>query len=257
MFIFQVVTSTCMGVNLNFQGGKNENFANATKRIHEIAFQRMYSILIRFDLIFQFSKLYLEMKENSKVVHDLCDKIIVERRKTLMSPDKSEKVFMDILLEANIDGKPLSNAEIIGEVLTFLSAGNLTTAIAIATALYNIGKHPTVQQKLVEEIACLIPDRLAPVTIEVLNELRYMQKVIQETLRLYPAVPQIARKVLEEFELDGKIVPVGASLLISPYQMGRNPELFHDPEKFIPERFDKDAQQFDKFAYIPFSAGQR
>lgn len=58
---------------------------------------------------------------------------------------------------------------------------------------------------------------------------------------------------------DGKLIPAGAGLIIAPYFMSRDPEIWKDPLKFIPERFDVEttAEKMNPYAYIPFSAGSR
>lgn len=107
-----------------------------------------------------------------------------------------------------------------------------------------------------------------------MNELKYLELVCKESLRLYPSVPLFGRKVCEETVIskkevfstfacyeflfqDGKLIPKDSSLIITPYFMGRDPEIFANPLEFIPERFDVEttADKVSPFAYIPFSAG--
>lgn len=92
-----------------------------------------------------------------------------------------------------------------------------------------------------------------------LNELRYFELVIKETLRLYPSVPFIGRKMIENTEIDGKIFPGGASIIIMPFFMSRYPEYFEDPLEFRPERFtaETSAEKTNPYQYVPFSAGPR
>lgn len=98
----------------------------------------------------------------------------------------------------------------------------------------------------------------------------------KESLRLFPSVPLFGRKVEEEVEIsesfelcaiwknlerkisDGKLVPKGSSLIIAPYFMARDSDIFQDPFEFIPERFDVEttAERVNPYGYIPFSAGK-
>lgn len=77
--------------------------------------------------------------------------------------------------------------------------------------------------------------------------------------RLYPSVPLFGRKTQEEVEINGKTIPKNCNVIIGAYFMGRDPKIWQDPKKFIPERFDvvKSADKFNPYSYIPFSAGQR
>lgn len=108
--------------------------------------------------------------------------------------------------------------------------------------------------------------------------MKYLELAIKESLRLYPSVPLFGRKVTEETEiselngpeystqnifimnfLDGKLLPKGSSLIIAPYFMARDPDIFENPLEFIPERFDVEttADKMNPYAYIPFSAGKQ
>lgn len=91
-----------------------------------------------------------------------------------------------------------------------------------------------------------------------MNKLSYLELVIKESLRLYPSVPFIARKITEEVTAGGYTLPKGCNVTIAPYLMGRDPKIFPDPLKFIPERFDAEttADKINPYAYIPFSAGE-
>lgn len=113
-----------------------------------------------------------------------------------------------------------------------------------------------------------------PATIAELKEMKYLEAVIKEALRLYPSVPIYGRNVAEDTEYgkfgkqiedlilegvvsDGGVLPKDLSLGIFVYGLHRKPELFPDPEKFDPERFLDGGQQVSPFGYLPFSAGPR
>ena len=240
---------------MNFLNGENEDYYNASHRLNKSIAERIFDMSLRFDFAYQFSKKFQQWESDQKLSNNFCHKVIRERRNKLVKSDVDEKVFLDILLEARIDGIPLTNEEICGEVLTFLEAGHTTTAVSISFLLFKMAQYPEVERKLVEEIDSVIGDSNDPIPMETLKEFKYMDLVLQETHRLYPPVPNIARRVLKDFKLSEHIVPAGATIAISQLCLGRRPELFENPEEFIPERFiDK---EFHNFAYLPFSAGQR
>lgn len=158
----------------------------------------------------------MKRKQNKalKVLHDFTDKVIIERRDELIANNNKTKndndddddvgakrklALLDVLLQASIDDKPLTNLEIREEVDTFMFEGHDTTTSAIAFAMYNIAKHPEVQVKLVDEIKLIYGnDKNAPLTLTDLNSMNYLELVIKETLRLYPSVPFIGRKTMED-----------------------------------------------------------
>ena len=121
---------------------------------------------------------------------------------------RKKMALLDILLQSNVDGKPLSDADIREEVDTFAFAGHDTTTSAISFCCYTIAKHPEVQQKVFEEIRNVIGDDLEkPTTIQDLNNLNYLEKVVKETLRMYPSVPAFARKMKEDVSISKNFSP--------------------------------------------------
>jgi len=177
---------------------------------------------------------------------------------------RTQMAFLDILLQSTIDGKPLSNDDIREEVDTFMFEGDDTTTSCVSHALYSIARHPEVQAKLVQEIYEIIgKDKDAPITIQQLQDLKYLECVIKETLRLYPSVPAIGRKTDTDITIDGKLIPANTSIYLVFFWAHRDPEFFPEPDVFKPERFLEDVQELKSkgksqtFSYLPFSAGPK
>lgn len=110
--------------------------------------------------------------------------------------------FLDVLLQSTIDGKPLTNDDIREEVDTFMFAGHDTTTSGISHTLYLLARHSQVQQKVFEEILQVIGnDKDKLITMRELQDLKYLDLVIKESLRMYPPVPIIGRITEHEIEL--------------------------------------------------------
>ncbi|KAF2891263.1 hypothetical protein ILUMI_14910, partial [Ignelater luminosus] len=114
-------------------------------------------------------------------------------------------------------------------------------------------------EKVVEELRSVFGnDKDRPETHRELQEMKYLEAIIKETLRIYPSVPFYSRNVHENMEYEGIILPKNATLQVFVYGLHRNPDVFPDPERFDPERFTQENQRNrHPYAYLPFSAGPR
>ncbi|EDW06073.2 uncharacterized protein Dmoj_GI16116, isoform B [Drosophila mojavensis] len=273
LFTMDTICETAMGVSTNAQTNADSDYVRAVKTISMVLHKRMFNIFYRFNLTYMLTPLARAERRALKVLHSFTEKIIVQRRQELLRANSSTQssddtdvgakrkmTFLDILLQSKIDDKPLTNADIREEVDTFMFEGHDTTSSAIMFFFYNIALYPECQRKCVEEIISVLGnDRETPVTYDLLNNLHYMDLCIKETLRMYPSVPLIGRKVLQECEINGKMIPAGTNIGISPLFLGRREDLFSEPNTFKPERFDvvTSAEKLNPYAYIPFSAGPR
>jgi cytochrome P450 len=129
--------------------------------------------------------------------------------------------------------------------VTLLLAGHETTATSVAWAIERLVRHPEKLRRLVAEIES---ERGG-------GEGRYLSAVVDETLRVRPVVPIVARTLTEEFEVDGYRLPAGTRVTPSIYLVNRNPRVYEDPDEFRPERFLENGPE--TFSWIPFGGGIR
>lgn len=108
---------------------------------------------------------------------------------------KRKMAFLDNLLTAEIDSRHLTFQEIFEEVSTFLFEGHDTTASAISFMFFCLSRNLSVQEKLYDEQMRLSSDKQSDPTYDDILEMKYMDLVIKETLRLFPSVPIIARSL--------------------------------------------------------------
>ncbi|WP_112271109.1 cytochrome P450 [Lentzea terrae] len=141
------------------------------------------------------------------------------------------------------------------EVLTLLTAGIETTAIALAWALYEVGSNPEIEERLHAEVDSVIGDR--PVTFADVDKLTYTTQVVQETLRRYP-IWFVMRRTLTEVQLGGATLPPGAEVIISPHALHHDERYFSSPHRFSPDRWTPSfAASLPRGAFIPFGGGNR
>lgn len=153
-------------------------------------------------------------------------------------------------------GTGLDTRQISDEALVFLVGGHETTATGLAMTLYLIGRHPEVQERIREEISEVVGER-DPDAADV-ERLTFTTQVIEEALRLYPSLHTLVRRSADGGELLGKEVPPGQIVAVSIWGIHRNPDVWPQPDRFDPERFDPaNTADRDRFAHLPFGAGPR
>ncbi|KAK3907468.1 Cytochrome P450 4C1 [Frankliniella fusca] len=176
---------------------------------------------------------------------------------------KKRSAFLDHLLEL-AESENLSDEDIREEVDTIMFEGHDTTAAALSFAAFSLATNQHVQDKLFDEMQHIFGDSDRDATYQDLADMKYLERVIKETLRLYPSVPLFWRDVREEVTLgsqyppSGYKVPAGSTVCCNMYMLGRNPDAFEDPELFDPDRFLPERWHGKHpFDYTPFSAGPR
>jgi len=175
--------------------------------------------------------------------------------------EKRRLAFLDLMIEtSHYNPSQISDVEIQQQVDTIMFEGHDTTAAGSSFFLCMMGCHPDIQKKVFQEQKAIFGNSDRDCTFADTLEMKYMERVIFETLRMYPPVPVIARKVNQDVRLSSAnyTVPAGTTVLIGTYKIHRTPENFPNPDKFDPDNFlpEKTANRH-YYSFIPFSAGPR
>jgi cytochrome P450 len=153
-------------------------------------------------------------------------------------------------------GDGMSTQEVRDHIITMFMAGHETTSMVLTWAWFLLSQHPQVQAKLHAELDAVLGGR-SP-THDDLPHLTYARMVIDETMRIYPAVPAIERQAIEADTLVGTPIPKGSLVLIVPWVLHRHCKLWKDPGRFDPERFSPEQSATrSRFAFLPFGGGRR
>jgi len=151
--------------------------------------------------------------------------------------------ILSLLLRArDEDGREMSDEELRDELVSLLLAGHETTATAVAWAVERLVRHPDALARLLAEIDAGEGED-------------YLAAVVNETLRVRPVVPIVARLLTEQLQVGDRMLPAGTRVVPSIYLTNRNPRAYAAPKEFRPERFLESAP--DTFAWIPFGGGIR
>nr|QZP43537.1 cytochrome P450 monooxygenase CYP4L56 [Ephestia elutella] len=263
------VTESIMGVDMNAQIDTESKYVKAVECISNITSSRMRNSFLAVDAIFNLTSLKKSQDNALKVLHGQTKKVIDARRqelerlniKTISDSSeigiKNKHAFLDLLLLAEINGNKIDNEHIREEVDTFMFEGHDTTASGITFTLFCLSKHKDIQEKIYDEQKSIFGDDMQrDPTYSELQQMKYLEMVIKEALRLYPSVPLIERKMTQAADIAGFHVPADTSLVINIFEMQRSPQVYEDPLDFRPERFDSSVHR-NAFSWVPFSAGPR
>ena len=179
--------------------------------------------------------------------------IITRRRQ---SKANNQYDFLSMYVEAkDKNGRTFSDKELIDEIVTLIIAGYETSAGTLNWVWYLISQHPSVETLLLLESEKIIP-KIDSINFESINQMKYTQWVIEETLRLYPPVWLFSRKSLKEDTLTEYDIPPDTDIYFSPYILHRTEKFWINPNNFDPSRFANDDKELKK-SYYPFSLGPR
>ncbi|XP_025833166.1 cytochrome P450 4d2-like isoform X2 [Agrilus planipennis] len=269
LLTLDIICETALRTEINAQIDNNSDYVRSVQLLNRILMDRALSLFLWHDSIYMHSDHSIRERSAVKIINSLTDSVIKRRKEEIEnqwdshvedSGDERKLAFLDLLLQAEADGERLSDISIRDEVNTFMFEGHDTTASAISFSLYNISQHPEVQKKIVEELNTISNkgNNSGHFTYTDLQEMKYLEAVIKETLRMYPPVPLFGRLATEDILYEDKVIPKDTNITLFAFGLLRDPELFPEPEKFLPERFlGNKVKANNPFTYVPFSAGPR
>jgi cytochrome P450 len=263
-----IICETAMKTNVQAQNDEENSYVKAIYKMGELVTTRVLKPWLISDFIFGLSALKKQSDEVLSVLHGFTESVIKERKKTRTSEkgtssenefgQKKRTAFLDILLESNEQNKLMTDEDIRMEVDTFMFEGHDTTTANICWSLWLIGLDEKVQANIVEELDTIFQGSDRKAEYNDLLEMKYLDRVLKESLRLFPSAPFIGRVLSEDVSFDQYRIPKGTAVGIHIYNLHRDERFFPDAEKFDPDRFlPENKKNWHPYAYIPFSAGPR
>ena len=247
---FRVISSTMFGGKAD--ADTREILAASDEALESVSWDIAAAIMRLPDWVWYPGK--HRRRNAGRTLRAMTAKMLERRRQTgIEGPD-----LMGRLLQAHDPetGAPMSDSQLVDNLLTFLGAGHETTAKALTWSLYLLARAPEWQDKIAAEVKAVCGD--APIGAEHLDRLDITRAVFKEAMRLYPPAPMMNRLLAEPTKLGGHDLPAGTFIVIPVYAIHRHRRLWQDPDRFDPTRFSKENEARQaRTQFMPFGFGPR
>jgi cytochrome P450 len=200
---------------------------------------------------------HIKFKKSLGNIKKQVEQIYNNKFQKLKDNNESSKDMMDLLINAQDEDKfRLSKTQVFDQIMSFLIAGHETTALSLSWLFYLLAQNEQYQDKLIEEFESQNYEFIGSLDI---IKYPFLNAVIDETLRLYPAGWIIARNSAQDDQVSGFRVKKNQVVAVCPFVAHRDPRFWERPLDFYPERFlDKETiKKLPRGAYVPFSIGRR
>ncbi|CAO1432976.1 unnamed protein product [Diamesa hyperborea] len=267
-FTTDVIGNVAFGLEMNSMKDPNSMFRKMGRKVFETPPLRTMKVL--FLSTFRKLAIKLGLKITQTDVSDFFLKSIRETVDYREANDVQRNDFMNLLLQIKNKGKinddkgesigTLSFNELAAQCFLFFLAGFETSSTTMTFALYELALNPDIQEKLRQEIKATLKKYDDKLTYEAMLDIKYLQMVIDETLRKYPPMDMLGRIASNDYKVPNTdaIIPKDTLVFIPAFAIQRDPEIYPNPDKFDPERFnDENKQKLHPMAHIPFGEGPR
>lgn len=276
-YTMEVILATGFGHKVDLINGNTDELTKASESVFEAMrkgnAEPIVALLSNFPFLWSVLRAIAMRTQNAASYALFEDKIAELVEKRLEDIRQNEEIHYDLLqmlIEAKADSddedeqsaiknkNTLSDIEVASIATSFLLAGHETARSTLAFIFYLLAVNPTVQEKLFKEIDQFYSRNPGSTLFEVAQSVEYVDMVVQESLRMYPAAPIAARKTAKNVEINGQIFPKGCAVVLPIMAIHYSPEHWSEPTLFRPERFSKEEkEERHPLAHMPFGYGPR
>ncbi|KAK9757298.1 hypothetical protein RND81_01G154900 [Saponaria officinalis] len=250
-----------------YPGEKYDKMSKALRNFFELAGVVAPADALPFLRWFDFGGYEKAMKKAAQEINQVVQEWLEEHKRRINSEKGNEKRdFMDVLLglyETDQIKRTKYGADIFikAACVSMILAAADTTAVTLTWALSLLLNNSEAINKVQAEIDTIV-GKERQVNDSDLKDLPYLDAIVKETLRLYPAGPlSVPRVAVEDCTVNGYDIAAGTQLIVNIYKIHRDPEVWQNPLEFHPERFLTTHKDYDfrgtNFAFIPFGSGRR
>ncbi|NP_001352286.1 cytochrome P450 9e2-like [Mycetomoellerius zeteki] len=258
-----VIATCAFGIKINsMKDPTNKFYVNGKKTSNFRGIRALKFLLVRnFPRLGRILNIKFVNEDVKHFFKDIIKTTIATRDAEHITRPDMLQLMMDIRSKG--DRRELDIDDMTAQAFIFFLGGFETSSTAMSFIAHEIAANTEVQTKLQQEIDKVLEESHGEVSYEAINQLEYLDAVINEALRLYPPIPVLERVCEKTFELpsalpNGKsfIVKKGMTFWIPNFAIQRDEKYYNNPEKFDPERFLDDKMHSSSW-YMPFGLGPR
>ncbi|XP_015518466.2 cytochrome P450 4C1-like [Neodiprion lecontei] len=258
-----IILDTIMGASGTSQQGGYQQLAEASRKIYDLVYPRMTKLWLHPDWIYGWTDYGEQTVTAAEIVHSFTESLIVRKRKEHHALERGSVLASRprlMLLEqliAHVEKTSVMNDEKLrDEIYTVFLAAQDTSAVISSFVFLMLGMHQSIQDKVRTELHEVLGE--GSVTAENIHDLKYVEMVVKETLRLFPIAPLMVRELKGDVDLQTMTLLEGCSVIMVPYMTHRDPNHWANPDEFDPDRFaSENSVGRHSCAYVPFSGGLR
>lgn len=261
---FNSIVRTTFGVNPNAQINEDQPFIHSVHKVFQHFQRKLFVPILRNNFLNALFRFAQDEEKHMRIVLDMAHTILEDLKSDIKNSTDIMRESRTSLAELLLSHPGISMEEVKAQIVTVIGAGLDTTMMENSMLLIMLAIHPEIQDKVYEEIIEVLGDdiNVCP-TYEDLMKLEYLERVIKECLRMYPAAPFLGRKVTHDIKITtehGKdyILPAGTAVALLVYHIQKSPDYYENPRVFDPDRWlPENMEKRNPHCYIPFSSGPR
>ncbi|KOX72550.1 putative cytochrome P450 6a14 [Melipona quadrifasciata] len=261
-FTTDVIGTCAFGIEMSALADEESEFRKMGKAVFAVNLRNILQTKLKqfIPTLYNLLRLLPYQKYVPFFTKVVSETIKYRRENNIVRPD-----FINMLMELQKHPEKLQNIELSDTLLTaqafvFFVAGFETSSLTITNTLYELAQNQDIQDKLREEIEEHCAKNDGELKYDDIKRMKYLDKAYKETLRMYPAGSIVTRRAQSNYIFNGTgvSIPKGTIIWIPVQGIHYDPDIYPNPQKFDPERFNEDAVAArNPMHYLPFGDGPR
>ncbi|KAI4482357.1 hypothetical protein M0804_008908 [Polistes exclamans] len=264
-----IIFDSLLEIDFDLQNNLELKFHEYIMEAVDLVMQRILKIWFHPDVTFNNSSLGKRIKALLPILNKFTSEIIAKKKETIkegkilresrgLDESKIKSSFLDVLFISHNENGEISEQDIRDEINTIVLTGSETTAGTLTFLFLMLASFPDIQQLAYDELYDIYGSSNTndvPITLKDINKMKYLERVIKETLRLFPAAPIIARTLCSDTKVENLVIPKNCTVVFPIFTIHRNEKYWTEPLRFNPGRFLPG--NYNQKCFLPFSFGKR